>query len=464
MSHMVVTLYHFAVTTATIFEAMENPISRRSFLLTTGVVGSVAAVAPQGLASRASPGPAPAAAPLLNRERATELMRRVGMDALLVSAPMNVYYVTGATPVMSRFTQINMTAALLPADLKRSIAYLGGGFEFYAGVADAGLNPGVEPYLTGGSLGDADSRSSPAFPRVGTYQFDAREQRRRALLEQAAPFHEGISSALRKALRDRSLARGSIGFDTADAKALLDMAGSRANLRPADDFMLQVRLVKTAAELELMRKASLNNVDAALVTAKAARDEGTLRRIRQRFFEEAARRGNVGVYGNVDLVMDERLDGTLREGQTFMIDFVSHYGFYQGDYGRTVFFGDPDPQMRKATDVGIAAWAEIESRLRPGVRFSEIRRIGNDTVKKLGADFTYAFNPHTVGLQHWDQPRLSPEGQAVDLALEEGMILSVDCPLLNAGVNGTTHLEDLVLITATGSEPLHRQGDHIIVV
>src|ERR1700676_4090822 len=187
MSHMVVTLYHFMVTTATIFEAMENPISRRSFLLTTGVVGSVAAVAPQGLASRASPGPAPAAAPLLNRERATELMRRVGMDALLVSAPMNVYYVTGATPVMSRFTQINMTAAFLPADLKRSIAYLGGGFEFYAGVADAGLNPGVEPYLTGGSLGDADSRSSPAFPRAGTYQFDAREQRRRALLEQAAP-------------------------------------------------------------------------------------------------------------------------------------------------------------------------------------------------------------------------------------------------------------------------------------
>jgi Xaa-Pro aminopeptidase len=407
---------------------------------------------------------APVLGPVLNRERATSLMRRIGLEALLVSAPMNVYYVTGATPVMSRFSQTNMTAALLPADPKRPIAYLGGGFEFYAGVADIGLNEGVEPYLTGGSLGDPESRSSPEFPRVGTYQFDAREQHRRLLLDRAAPFHDTIPAALSKALRDRSLGGGPIGFDTADAKALLESAAIRSGLRPADDFILHIRLAKTAAEVELLRKASQSNVEAALATAKAAREEGTLKRIRQRFFAEAALRGNVGVYGNVDMVMDERMDGPLREGQTFMIDFVSHYGFYQGDYGRTVFFGEPDPQMRRATEVGIAAWREIESRLRPGLRFSEIRRIGNDTVKKLGADFTYAFNPHSVGLQHWDQPHLSPEGKAVDLQLEAGMVLSVDCPLLNAGVNGTTHLEDLVLITATGSEPLHRQGDHIIVV
>jgi Xaa-Pro aminopeptidase len=438
-------------------------MSRRSFLAAGGALGTAAAVTVHVPELRAEE-PIPAAGPLLNRERATDLMHRVGMDALLVSAPMNVYYVTGATPVMSRFTQTNMTAALLPADPKRPIAYLGGGFEFYAGVADVGLNTGVEAYLTGGSLGDPDSRSNPAFPRVGTYAFDAREQHRRALLNQAAPFHEAMPAALRKALHDRSLESGVIGFDTADARGLLEMAGVRTKLRPAGDLVLHIRLAKTAAELELLRKASANNVDAALATAKAARAEGTLKRIRQRFFAEAAARGNVAVYGNVDLVMDERMDGVLRDGQTFMIDFVSHYGFYQGDYGRTVFFGDPDAQMREATQVGITAWAEIESRLRPGITFSEIRRIGNDTVKKLGANFTYAFNPHAVGLQHWDQPLLSPEGKAFDLPLEEGMVLSVDCPLLNAGVNGTTHLEDLVLITAAGSEPLHRQGDHIIVV
>lgn len=442
---------------------MQNLLSRRSFLIAGSMVGSAATMGPSARGVPAAVGEGGTAA-LLNRPRATDIMRRAGLDAILVTLPMNVYYVTGATPVMSRFTQLNMTAALLPADPARPIAYFGGGFEFYAGVADAGLSDGVEPYLAGGSLGDPDSRSSPVFGRAGTYEFDAREQHRRALTESAAPFHESVPAALEKVMRERSLHRGALGFDSADARALLEQASPHATLRRADDHMLHIRLIKTARELDFMRKASAANVDAALVTARAAREEGTLRRIRQRFFEEAARRGNVAVYGNVDLVMDERTDGALREGQAFMIDFVSHYGFYQGDYGRTVFLGDPDRQIRSAADVGIAAWAEIQSRLRPGLPFSDIRRIGNETVKKLGASFAYAFNPHTVGLQHWDHPRATLEGKALDLTLQEGMVLSVDCPLLNAGVNGTTHIEDLVLITSNGSQPIHRTGDHIIVV
>jgi hypothetical protein len=44
------------------------------------------------------------------------------------------------------------------------------------------------------------------------------------------------------------------------------------------------------------------------------------------------------------------------------------------------------------------------------------------------------------------------------------MILSVDCPLLNAGVDGTTHIEDLTLITARGSECLHQPTEDSLQV
>jgi len=40
-----------------------------------------------------------------------------------------------------------------------------------------------------------------------------------------------------------------------------------------------------------------------------------------------------------------------------------------------------------------------------------------------------AFNPHSVGLQHWDQPRSGIDGEPVDQMLEPGMVLSLDCPL-----------------------------------
>jgi hypothetical protein len=35
------------------------------------------------------------------------------------------------------------------------------------------------------------------------------------------------------------------------------------------------------------------------------------------------------------------------------------------------------------------------------------------------------------------------------------MVISVDCPVLQAGIGGTAHLEDLTLITASGAEPVH---------
>src|SRR5882757_142262 len=439
-------------------------MDRRSFLVTTGVLGTAITTAGAHTLTVTPAQKETGLGPLFNRQRANELMRRADMEALLLTAPINVYYATGAMPGASRFTQVNMTAALVPADLKRPIAYLASSFEYYISVSETGLDDGIEPYLTGGSLGDPDSRSSPAFAVIGNYQFDAREQHRRLLLEHAAPFQETLSTALTKALKDRSFGGRPIGCDTSDARSLLQAASANTAWRPADDLMLHIRSAKTPAELALMRTAAAANVDSALATARAARQEGTLKNIRQRFFAEAAKHGNVAVCGSVDMVMDERADGQLREGQAFMIDFVSHHAFYQGDYGRTVFFGEPDKQMRYAADTGIKAWSEVQSRLRPGLRFSEIRRIGNDTVKKLGAPFTYAFNPHTVGLQHWDQPRMSVDGKPIDLPLEAGMVLSVDCHLLNAGVNGTTHLEDLVLITASGSEPIHRTGDNIVIV
>jgi Xaa-Pro aminopeptidase len=401
---------------------------------------------------------------LLNRERATDIMRRARIDAIAVSSPLNTYYVTNAVPVLSRFTQVNTAFALLPADPKRPIAYIAGGFEYYAGVSDSGLAQGVVPYLVGGTFTEPNSDASPAFPMAGSFAFDAREQRRRAALDSAAPFHASLALAAENALKDLGLSRGRIGVDGADAKLLVQQGAPAATIRPADDLMLHVRLVKTPAELLLMRRASAANVQAALATARAAREEGSVWRVRQRFYREAAARGNLGVYGSVDLVMSELADGPFREGQAFMIDFVSHYAFYQGDYGRTVFFGQPDPQIRRACEIGTTAWHEIRDQLRPGLKFSEIHLLGSEIAAKLDRRLLYAFNPHSVGLQHWDHPRTTVEGTALDPVLETGMILSVDCPLLNAGVDGTTHIEDLTLITARGSECLHQPTEDSLQV
>ncbi len=87
----------------------------------------------------------------------------------------------------------------------------------------------------------------------------------------------------KKAFEDHGLTRGRIGVDGADARILVQQSAPAVTIRAADDLMLHIRLVKTPAELLLMRRASAANVQAALATARAARQEGSVWRVRQRF-------------------------------------------------------------------------------------------------------------------------------------------------------------------------------------
>jgi Xaa-Pro aminopeptidase len=44
------------------------------------------------------------------------------------------------------------------------------------------------------------------------------------------------------------------------------------------------------------------------------------------------------------------------------------------------------------------------------------------------------------------------------------MVLSVDCPVIDTGIGGSAHREDLVLITPTGFELLNEPGEELIIV
>jgi len=63
-----------------------------------------------------------------------------------------------------------------------------------------------------------------------------------------------------------------------------------------------------------------------------------------------------------------------------------------------------------------------------------------------------------------EQPSKDIAGNSVDLTLEKGMILSVDCPLLEDSQAGTAHLENLTLITESGSQVIHDDSNKINMV
>jgi Xaa-Pro aminopeptidase len=400
---------------------------------------------------------------LINRDRATEILKAAGLDALVLSHPLNVYYATNKRPVLDRMSTTHQSLAVIPRDADAPIFCLGSAFEYYYNVSDTGLAPGVQAYLVVAAPKDPLNLGASAMMRVlDKAPLDARELRRRQLTA-SAHFFPSIEAALAAALSQLGLEAGQIGHDGLFAQTSVANAAPAAKLRAADDLVKHIRLIKTAAELELMRAAARANAEAGLAAARGARSAGTLQGLRRLFFSEAAQRGNTPVFMLVDGVMDEAYDEALQEGRGFLIDCVSHNGFYEGDYARTVVLGEPGAELKRVVAAIGTAWDAIREQLRPGLTFSQIRSLGRETLARHSYDYTVAFKPHIVGLSHEDQPLQALDGGPLDLALLPGMVLSVDCPLLDVGVGCSAHLEDLMLITATGSQPLNATGDHLIV-
>jgi Xaa-Pro aminopeptidase len=458
-------------------------IGRREFLSLVAA-GAAVTQAAETPAAASTPGAAPrdlerlAAQPLVNRPRAAQVLRDENLAALVCARPSNIYYLSNYWPINARQGSLDTTYAVLPRNEQLPIALVLGEFSYYYTAADHPLPAGVKLYLYSSGRGLApleaavktDNRYAPAsfFPVADHAAPGEREQTRRTRTLAVGHTFASRQEALRAALADLEIpltadSASRVGIDDLQAQAAV-AAVRQGFTTVAEDTLRRVRLVKTPAEIALLRIAATNNVEAALAAAKRACELGSIRAFRADFHAEAAARGNTGVFLVIDGVSSDAYDAPLKSGSAFMIDCVTQLRGYHGDFARTVFIGEPSAPMKRATEAMALGWDAVRAELKPGLKFSAISRIGRETIRKQGYPHAIPFAPHSVGLWHSDQPRAAADGSPVDIALEEGMILSVDCPLMESGHGGTGHLEDLMLITRNGAEPIHPTGDRIIVV
>jgi Xaa-Pro aminopeptidase len=411
---------------------------------------------------------------LMNKDRARFFMEREGLDALVVSHPANVFYLSNHWPQLDRMGLKDSAVAIFPRDPKRPLAVVMNAFLYYythspeSAFYDRLVFPYTRPADPSADPGDDEPTAVPARTRIerGAAPISSRNQRRKEMLAKAEPVAAGPSWALARALNELGLESGVLGIDNPRIAELVAERGLRATTRPGENTIRRIRLAKTPTEIRLMRMAAQQNVDAAVVAAKSAREAGSAAALRARFFGEAALRGNHGVFMVVNGTSSEVIDEPLVDGMAFSIDCVSHCRFYHGDFARTIFVGEPHPHMIKVTNGIATAWNEIREQLRAGMRFADIPPIGKASLKKQGLELNVSFRPHSVGLFHTDHPQPSLlEGRTIEgLVLEENMVLSVDCPPIDAGIGGTAHLEDLMLIKKDGAEPIHDVPPGVFIV
>lgn len=400
---------------------------------------------------------------LVNLARARALMERAGADALVAQLPINVYYLTGDFGFLAsteRFDAANF--AVLPRRDDQPAAYVLPSLELRRLASEGGSwMPALHAYT---SPLDEDAAAEAGRPyggwpvRTGVPLTD----RERAWVEIVDRHRDRVAAsalhALARAAREAGLDRAHVITDDPRVGGWLEQQGVRpASVRYAVSFFNEIRKIKTAPEIELMRVAARANEQALLAAGDSLRDGAEWGEIETVYMTEMARRGARGVYcicgvGGLPA-------GRVRRGEPVLLDALGQYRHYHGDFGRSAVLGEPSDEHQRRFRALRSGWDAIRPLLRPGTRYSELARVAIETVRGNGfPEFLYV-TPHGLGLEHTDDPKPvgAQPGTKPDQVLEPGMVINVDMPYTEIGW-GSLHLEDTVLITADGHEPLTTAG------
>jgi Xaa-Pro aminopeptidase len=394
---------------------------------------------------------------LCNRERADRVMDEHGLAAFIATSPLNIYYLTDwQTPGGWSFPGV--AAAVIPRDRDTAAAVLTIDVDLeWPGAKDASWVPEVRGY---GGMEALVTRHSIALEHgdlVGDPVNDSAGAGGRAFDPVAA---------IGAYLDEVGLAGARVGFeDPYVGQQVRDAGRDRLDVVAARDLLRSVRLVKTDAELALLRSGSRKNELAQLVAIEAVAAGATFGEAERVYFASMLQMGGAGQYlaGAVSRpgVGPIEPDAARMPGDAVFFDAFGGYAHYCGDVGRTALVGPPSDVQVATFGALRDGWHGACAELRAGLDSREVAAMVMRSVRAAGASDYLICSPHSVGLEHFDNP--NPRSIYEPFVLEAGMVLSVDIPYQSPEV-GMFHTEDLVLVLDDGVEPITSNDDRLFVM
>jgi Xaa-Pro aminopeptidase len=392
-----------------------------------------------------------------NLERLLAAMTARGLDGVVLSTPLNVFYLSGFNGIAHK------------ADEPRPYALV-----FSRHAPDHPILVIADYYLATFLVQPSWVRDIRPFRAV---MMPLDRAPRREDIERFIPsgtneipwlraarnhYAFDMSSALRGALAELGLERGRIGFD--------DLAlGQRLGADAVDayDALMFARAVKTPAEIELLRRATALN-RAAIERTVRSWDKGMRWRELNRVYHAAVvelggfvRDPGAMVWGHprgaeAALTLQTGLeDFEVERGQHVMFDCHGTLDLYCWDGGKTWVVGD-EPQGEGKRNLRATAQVaeQLISQMKPGARPSELQASGREFYRKAGVadpEASVVFF-HGLGLSHWDI-----EERTADWRFEAGMVVPLHI-VYPGGERNRAWLEEVVLITEQGGEPFFGWG------
>jgi len=406
---------------------------------------------------------------LLNKARAYEIMDREGLDGLVAVSPINIRYLSDYWGSLMRMNRTFYNYAVLPRDPTAPAAVIVTGVEHlrFFHRPESTWMPSVQSYVHpiyqdrrdfDPDVEDAEHvqygmkwpiRHDSLSPRDEDYLAFMETNRGKASVN--------ATYALKKALVEAGLSEGNIGTDDPRIGPWLHEIGlPRLKVSDAYTVFRDIRMVKTPDEIAIIRNAARINEEALDATIASLR-VGMLRTdLEINYNTELAKRGARGIYLATGQNGTNQNLGRVLEGESITFDGLCDYQNYLGDLGRIAVLGEPKPELVRRAQALAVGCARVLEVVKPGVTGRQVSDAVIDAVRSAGFEGFFFATPHSIGLEHSDHklpigPTL-PGGNG-EFVFEENMIFSLDMPYYEIGW-GNLHVEDQILVTRDGVEPL----------
>ncbi len=272
-----------------------------------------------------------------------------------------------------------------------------------------------------------------------------------------------VTEAAIEALR-KTLSKGRIGLVSGDALPApvakqIEAALPGVTFEPADHILMDLRSLKSPAEIEQLRAASKlgsRAIDAMMEAAVPGATHGDVVAAAMNVIVPAG-----GALYNSFMASGRGGDSPtltrcsfptwgakqpLAEGEWFRVGLSGVLNGYCFDLARARPIGQPVPEQIPAFEAAIAVVEAGMAAMTPGATAADVARAGQKAQEDAGFAWKGVFSGlgHGLGLG-WDSPWLVPDETA---GIKPGMVMCIEKTLMRDGWLGD--FEETVVIDATG--------------
>ncbi len=332
-------------------------------------------------------------------------------------------------------------------------------------------------YYTGVKWGRSERMFAMVIPAKGDPAWVCpafEEQRARELIRFGDDIrtwqeHESPYRLVAQILADRGASSGKVGIEETTRFFFMDGVGKQSpgvEMVSADPVTVGCRVIKSANELALMKRANEITVEAYKAATSALREGIThfeVSKLISTAFSAMGVNGGAGVqFGEYSAFPHGSIQPQkLKQGDVVMMDGGCDVDGYRSDVTRTIVFGKPSDRQRQVWDVEKKAQNAARDAVRPGVPAETIDAAARKVITDAGFGPDYKFFTHRlghgIGLDGHEWTYLVRGNKT---PLDPGMCFSDEPGIYIYGEFGV-RLEDCFHVTENGAELFTKQSPSI---